>query len=121
MNLKRLVSSFRYAWDGVKDVAKHEQNFKIHLLSAGAVALAGWYLQISVVEWLFILFAVTGVLAMELMNTAVERAVDLITSDPHPLAKKAKDASAAAVFVCAAGAGVSGSIIFLPKIFTIFF
>ncbi|MGD7044013.1 diacylglycerol kinase family protein [Jeotgalibacillus proteolyticus] len=120
MNLKRLFSSFRYAWDGVKDVAKHEQNFKIHLISACAVVLAGWYLQISVLEWLFISLAVSGVLAMELMNTAVERAVDLITYDRHPLAKKAKDASAAAVFVCAAGAGITGVIIFLPKIINIF-
>ncbi|KIL46034.1 diacylglycerol kinase family protein [Jeotgalibacillus campisalis] len=121
MNPKRLLHSFLYAWEGVKDVAKHEQNFKIHLFSTAVVIFAGIYLQISTIEWLIILFAIAGVLAMELMNTAIERAVDLVTTDTHPLAKKAKDASAAAVFIFAAGAGAAGVIIFLPKLLTNFF
>jgi undecaprenol kinase len=63
-----------------------------------------------------VLFAIGGMLSLELMNTAVERVVDLATKDYHPLAKQAKDIAAGAVFIYAALSVIIGAIIFLPKI-----
>ena len=65
---------------------------------------------------MILLFLIGGMLSLELMNTAIERAVDLITKDYHPLAKAAKDAAAGAVFVYALLSVIIGLIIFIPKI-----
>jgi len=66
---------------------------------------------------MFISFAICGVLALELVNTAVERVVDLVTKEFHPLAKQAKDIAAGAVLLYAILSVVIGCIIFLPKMF----
>ena len=71
---------------------------------------------------LAILFLTIGlVISCELINTAIEAVVDLVTQDYHPLAKVAKDTSAAAVFVFAIIAVIVGLIIFLPKVIDLFF
>ncbi len=73
--------------------------------------------HLSAIEWMFISFAICGVLALELVNTAIERVVDLVTKDIHPLAKQAKDVAAGAVLLYAILSVIIGCIIFLPKIF----
>jgi len=90
---------------------------KIHCVAAVLVITFSIYFQLSAVEWLFILFAVGGVFALELINTAIERTVDLCTKDFHLLAKQAKDIAAGAVLVYAILSVIIGCIIFLPKIF----
>jgi len=66
------------------------------------------------VEWLFVLFACFWVMAFELMNTAVERVVNVLKPSPHPYARVIKDVMAASVLLSALGAGVIGVIVFLP-------
>lgn len=80
------------------------------------VVIMGFCLKLTAGEWIAICLVIAGMLSMELMNTAVERAVDLVTTKYHPLAKQAKDIAAAAVFIYAIAAVVIGLIIFLPKI-----
>ena len=77
--------------------------------------LAGLILKISPVEWCICLGLFGLVMALELINTAIEAVVDLVTSEYRPLAKVAKDTAAGAVLIAAIMAAVSGLIIFVPK------
>lgn len=111
-----LYKSFGYAFQGIFNTIRTERNIKIHCVAAILVTIFGIWLQISKTEWMicFILFGL--ILALELVNTAVEATVDLFTEERKPLAKKAKDAAAGAVLVAAIFAAVSGILIFIPKL-----
>ena len=76
----------------------------------------GIWLQISKTDWItcFILFGL--ILALELVNTAIEATVDLCTEERRPLAKKAKDAAAGAVLIAAVFAAIIGVMIFIPRL-----
>ena len=112
----KLLHSFFHAGRGIKYCFSKEQNFRIHILVMVAVIAAGVYFSISTTEWIFVFVCCTMMLAMEMLNTALERMCDLITEDIHPLIKCIKDVSAGAVLICAAGSAVTGLLIFIPKI-----
>ncbi|MTH52466.1 diacylglycerol kinase [Bacillus mangrovi] len=114
--IKRLLKSFGHAGEGIKDAFLHERNFQIHCFLGAAAAAAGAVLGISPVEWFTVIGFSCLVLSLELVNTAIERTVDLVTEEIRPLAKAAKDAAAGAVLVSAAGACLAGLIIFVPKL-----
>ena len=111
-----LYKSFGYAFQGIFNTIRKERNIKIHCAAAILVTIFGIWLQISKTEWMicFILFGL--ILALELVNTAVEATVDLFTEERKPLAKKAKDAAAGAVLIVAIFAAVIGILIFIPKL-----
>lgn len=111
-----LYKSFGYAFQGILNTIRTERNIKIHCAAAILVTIFGIWLQISKTEWMicFILFGL--ILALELVNTAVEATVDLFTEERKPLAKKAKDAAAGAVLIAAIFAVVIGILIFIPKL-----
>ena len=110
-----LADSFRHAIDGIGSVIRRERNMKIHLTVAGLVVIAGFLFRISMAEWLVCLVFFGLVMGLELMNTALECAIDLVTEDKKPLAKLAKDAAAGGVLIAAVFAAVSGLMIFVPK------
>ena len=114
--LKALSASFVYAFRGIRDTVLSERNMKIHLIMAAAVTVCGIVFRISKTEWLICIGLFGLVMGMELANTAVEAVVDLVTQKEHPLARKAKDAAAAAVLVTALAAALIGLAIFLPKV-----
>ena len=109
--------SFHYAVKGIIHGLCSERNMKFHMLAAVVVVLAGFLTGLSCTEWMLIVVLVGGMMALELINTAIERAVDLITEDPHPLAGQAKDLAAGAVLVFAVCSAIIGLIIFIPKWF----
>lgn len=111
-----LYKSFGYAFQGIFNTIRTERNIKIHCAAAILVTIFGIWLQISKTEWMicFILFGL--ILALELVNTAVEATVDLFTEERKTLAKKAKDAAAGAVLIVAIFAAVIGILIFIPKL-----
>jgi diacylglycerol kinase len=82
--------------------------------------ILGLVLSINLTEWMFIALAIGGVLSAEMMNSALEKAVDLNTKDFHPLAKMAKDMAAGAVLVIAMASVVIGLFIFIPKLIALF-
>ena len=88
---------------------------KIHVTVTLLVVIAGLVLGLSVTEWCICLALFGLVMALELVNTAIEAVVDLVTSEYRPLAKVAKDTAAGAVLIAAIMAVVSGLIIFVPK------
>ena len=116
---QKLVSSFANAWKGIVACFVEERNIKIHFLVAVLVMIFGFILQISVTEWClcFVLFGL--IMGLELVNTAVESVVDLVTEEWRPLARRAKDCAAGAVLIAAIWAAVVGGIIFFPKLYAL--
>ncbi|GBR75740.1 diacylglycerol kinase [Candidatus Termititenax persephonae] len=113
----RLVLSFVYALRGIGRAVKYEANMRVHLV-AGALALVGAaFLKIMPYEWLILFLTITLVIFAELINTALEANVDLVTKESRPEARLAKDVAAGAVLFASANAVVVGLVIFVPKIF----
>jgi undecaprenol kinase len=110
------LKSFTYAFRGLKLVFTGQKNFRIHLSVAFMVILAGLYLRLPAVEWGIIAVTIFLVLALEVVNTAVEKLVDFISPGFHEKAAIIKDISAGAVLLAATGAVITGLIIFLPRI-----
>ena len=117
MDPNRFFRSFRFAAEGIRAALRREQNIRFHFLAALTVLAAGFLTGLSYAEWLVILLCIGGTTALELVNTALERAIDLASPEIHPLAKEAKDMAAGAVLVFAAASGIIGLLIFLPKWF----
>lgn len=117
MNVRKFLHSFRYARQGLL-TAMSEQNLRFHLLSAITVVVAALLTGVSMTEWLILILVITLVIGMELVNTAIERIVDLVSPEIHPLAKQAKDIAAGAVLVFAGASVIIGLLIFLPKWFS---
>ena len=111
-----LLRSFGYAFTGIGRTIRDERNMKIHLVFTALVIIGGIVLRISRAEWIVCLILFGLVMGLELVNTAVEAAVDLVTEEKKPLAGKAKDAAAGAVLAAAIAAAVIGLIIFIPRI-----
>ena len=116
-----LYQSFGWAAEGIFSCIRTERNIKIHLCAMLLVIIAGVLLKISITEWCICLVLCALVISLELVNTAVEAVVDLVTQEKHPLAKKAKDTAAGAVLAAAVFAAVCGILIFLPKLCNLLF
>ncbi len=108
--------SFRHAFDGFVHNIKTQPNFRFHLLAMISVILAGTYFSISFYEWMTLLFTFNMVIVSEMLNTAIEAMVDLITLERRQDAKVAKDVSAGMVLVSAIFSIAIGLFIFVPKI-----
>ena len=111
-----LPRAFRHAFRGLWAALCGQRNLRIHLAVTLIVAIAGWILSLSPLEWAVIILAVGLVWAAELTNTAIEAIVDLVNPAYHPLAGAAKDAAAAAVLATAVAAALVGLIILLSQI-----
>ncbi|MFZ5650096.1 MAG: diacylglycerol kinase family protein [Bacillota bacterium] len=111
-----MLKSFACAVKGIIWVAASQRNMKIHLAAAVAVLVAAIRFQINYLEAALVFLAIALVMVAEMVNTAVEKAVDLVTLEYHPLAGRAKDAAAGAVLLAAFFSAVIGLIVFLPYI-----
>ena len=118
--LKKFFHSFTYPIKGLKYAYRNEQNLAVDVGISLLVLIAGVIFKLDKSEWLVIVFTIGAVISLELVNTAIEAVVDMVTEEYHPLAKVAKDTSAAAVFVIAIVAAIVGLIIFLPKVISLF-
>lgn len=105
--LKRLRLRWIWSWAGTKDTWANEHSFRSWVWANLVSALLAFVLPLDGAERALILALGINVLAMELINTAIERAVDYISEDQHPLARRAKDAGSAGVAVAAIAAGVA--------------
>jgi diacylglycerol kinase (ATP) len=109
---KNPIASFRHALNGVLLSFKTQRHLRIHFLLAVLALTAGFLWRLSRVELLILLGAICLVILAELLNTAVETVVDLVTMDYHPLAKVAKDVAAGAVLVASLNAIIVGIVLF---------
>lgn len=112
---------FRVACEGILHAIRTERNMRLHLLSAMLVFIFAIWLQPTKLETLILLGWVIAVLSLELVNTAIERTVDLVTTDFHPLAKRAKDVAAGAVLVASIGAAMTAVVIFGPRLWNVLY
>ncbi len=115
MAMEKFFKSFVYAFRGLAYTFRTQLNFKLHCVSAVAVILLGLYTKLSNAEWLWIALAIAMVLVLELINTAIEVLVDMVSPQQQPKAGIVKDVAAAAVLVTAFLALSIALIIFVPK------
>lgn len=109
------LKSFKHAFNGLRILFKEEHNAQIHFFAAVSAILAGFLFDISVYEWLAIVFAIGFVITMEIANTAIEGISDFVSPKKNDKIKRIKDLSAAGVLVSAITALIIGLIIFVPK------
>lgn len=113
--------SFLFALQGFRFAVTTERNIKV-MLGGGAFAVVmGLLLQIDLVSWAIVLLCIGCVLAAELMNTAIETVVDLVSPEYHPLAGHAKDVAAAAVYVLSFFVALVGLCVFVNAAINKFF
>ena len=113
---ENFVKSFKYAVSGVVYGMKTQRNIIIQLCFAVLAIFLGAFLKISKLEWIVIIFTIMFVIFAEMINTAVETVIDLITEEYNKKAKIAKDVAAGAVLISAINAICMGLIIYLDKI-----
>lgn len=108
--------SFGYAWQGIVTLVREEHNARLHLSAAILAILLGLLLGLAPWEWVAVVMCIALVTAAEAVNSAIEALCDRFGPERHPLIGKAKDTAAAAVLLTAAGAAITGAIIFIPKL-----
>lgn len=117
---KKVTSSFKNGLEGIKNAYIKEFHMLVHFYIAVIVVILGVLLEISYAEWLVCLVLIGGVISLELVNTAIEGVVNMITTNYDPHAKMVKDTSAGAVVVFSVISFFIGLLIFLPKIINLF-
>jgi diacylglycerol kinase (ATP) len=111
-----LLTSFNYAFDGIVHALRHERNMWIHFAIAGLVLVASLFFALSRLEVIALLVAISFVLIAEMLNTAIEHVVDLVTDQEDPRARIAKDVAAGAVLIAAVNAVAVAYLVFYDKI-----
>ncbi len=111
MRAASVWQSFRFAFAGIWHTWRTQRNAKIHTVISVAVLLLGIYIHLPARDWAVLALTIGGVFAAEILNTAVEAIVDLVSPEYHPLAKIAKDAAAGAVLILAIAAVMVGLFI----------
>lgn len=120
ISIKKVWAATLYSIDGLKTAYKNEQSLWLHGLCTLIVIVLGLLLKVNFYEWAVLIISLVVILAMELMNTAIEACVDLVTNEIHPLAKIAKDCGSAATFVSSIMALIICIVIFAPKVLMLF-
>ena len=119
-SFKKLIKSFGYAIEGLK-IALQEQTFRIFCFIAIFVVVLMFLLEVSFYEKLILIFTITFLLAIELVNSRIEKIVDIFQPNYDQGAKTIKDVTAGAVFLASLGALIIGILIFLPRLLKILF
>lgn len=110
------LQSFKYAINGIKKTFNSEHNYRLMIGFLVLIVIISFFLKISRIEWAIILLCCGGVIALEMVNTAIECVIDMITAEYHPVAEKAKDIAAGLVLVFIIFTIIIGLIIFIPYI-----
>ena len=112
--MKRFGRSITHAVKGIYYTFRNERNFQAEIAIAGGVMLCMLWLPLTRQEQMILIIAIVLVLVLELINTAIERVMDILKPRVHPYARVVKDVTAGAVFIASFGALLLGVIIFLP-------
>jgi len=114
----RFLVSFRYAFRGVRWMARHEPNMRFHLLATVAVVAAAAAFRLPIEQWAALVFAIALVLLGETLNTAIEVVLDLVHPEDDERVGVVKDV--AATSTAAAGSAVIACIVFVPHVWELF-
>jgi diacylglycerol kinase len=115
----KFKNSLHCALRGLRYVIKNERNFKIELIVAVFIVIGAIIFNIKVWEFIVIIFLITWILVTELINTVVERVVDILEPRVHPFARLIKDIMASVVLISSLMSILVGLLIFLPYIFNL--
>ncbi len=110
--MKAFIKSSLYAFHGIVTAVKTQRNLRIHIVAAIYIIGLSLFYNLSCAEYAILILAISSVISLELINTAVESTVDLCSPEYHKLAKCAKDCSAGAVLISAIGAVIIGIFLF---------
>lgn len=116
MKSKNLMDSFNYAIEGIIYTLKTQRNMRIHIIIAIIVLLLSLLFNLSQLEILVLFFTISLVIVAEMVNTAIEATIDLITNEYHELAKIAKNVAAGAVLIATINAIIVAYIIFFKQL-----
>ncbi|MBP7219476.1 MAG: diacylglycerol kinase family protein [Paludibacteraceae bacterium] len=114
--LQKQARSFRNAFRGIVVAIQQETHCKIHLLATIAVIVLGILLHIALNEWIVIFICIAMVWCLELINTAIENIVDMVSPKRQERARNIKDIAAGAVLFAAICSVIIACLIFIPKI-----
>ena len=117
---RALIKSFQYAFQGLFHTLKYNQNFKIQIVGALLVVLASIYFKVNPFEMGILGVMILLVMCAEMINTAMEEIVNLITTNHQKEAKIAKDVAAGMVLLTFLGSLVVGVLIFFPHVIKLF-
>jgi diacylglycerol kinase (ATP) len=116
MKVRNIIDSFNYAVSGIITAIKTEKSMRLHYIIAVVVLLCSLFFDFNRTEFLLLLFAVSLVVITEMINTAIERTIDLITKEFHPLARLVKDVAAGAVLIAAINSLIVGYLLFFERL-----
>lgn len=117
INPKSIMNIIKYSINGIKSYAEDGKSFIVYTFLSCVEILLGFIFNINGLEWILVIVILGIILAVELLNTAIEATCDAITKEFNPLIKIAKDCGSGATFVIFIIAIILNIIIFLPKIF----
>jgi len=118
---KSLSRSFGYSLEGFLHALRQNRNLRIHLIVAMVVVILSIFFRINKYEMSILGVVILLVISSEMINTAIEEMVNLITQEHRKEARIAKDVAAGMVLVAAVGSVIIGSIIFTPYILKLFY
>ena len=116
MKVRNIIDSFNYAVSGIITAIKTEKSMRLHYIIAVIVLLSSLFFDFTRTEFLLLLFAVSLVVISEMINTAIERTIDLITKEFHPLARLVKDVAAVAVLIATLNSLIVGYLLFFERL-----
>ncbi len=111
-----IISAFNAAINGIIYTFKYERNMKIHYFIAVIVFIASLFWKLNSIEMLMVIFSISLVVIAEMFNTAIEKAIDMVTEEYHELAKISKDVAAGGVLIAALNAVVVGYTLFYDRL-----
>ena len=114
--MKTFFRSVEFALQGVKQFFSRDRNGKIQTVIGITAIMLGCTVSLSSVQWLLVLFCIGLVISLEMINSAIEKYCDLVTTDFHPGIKVIKDVAAGAVLIASLMSLVIGLIIFIPAL-----
>ena len=113
---RHLVNSTRYSFKGLKAAFQHEAAFRQELVLCLLLLPLAWWIGETAIEWLLLVGSCFLVLIVELLNSAVETAIDRIGPEHHVLSGRAKDIGSAAVMLSLIMAGMTGGLLLWQKL-----
>ena len=119
--VKKRLLSFKWAIKGIGNLFSKHANAQLHLLATIAVVFLSVFFRITVVESCLVILCIALVLSMEALNSSIETLADRVSAQQDDLIRQVKDIAAAAVLISAIGAAIVGGVIFLPKVYALFY
>lgn len=111
-----MLQSFKYAYNGFKDALRSEGNLSVHLLFGLIALIFAYFLEFDTTEFAILASTIFAVIILELVNTIVEKLVDMHSLKISEEARVIKDISACVVLLASVMAVVIGALLFIPKI-----